>query len=356
MIAVTTSISGSRRDEYLGNFKTYAETRGKQVKIYHVGDMLFEHAEQIGVKMNRKNVLNTNKQTLNAIRSAVFERIVSEIPDLVVQGFSIVVDNHASFYWKYRYELAFDHNYLRRLNPDLFINFVDDADSVVAALKAREQWQEFLFEGKGDDDRYALERILEWQSVEVEWTKGLAQLDLKRFFVVPAQASESIMYRLMFEPWRKVFYFGMPLTLLHGDEYTDARRRIDDLGLWLERSVIVMDPRFIEPLTPEHLSKINPVVYHQVVARDLYWLIPQCDGMVAFFPEVAFSAGVNNEMREVHETNGDTFLIYPEGKAISPFLTEWSDKVFRHEEKFKESFMRYLGPEYTQKVADAEKI
>ncbi len=354
MVVVTTSVSGSRRDEYLSKFKAYAEARGKKIKIYHVGDMLFEQAEQIGVKLNRKNILNTNKQTLNAIRSAVFERIVSEIPSLVSDGFLIIVDNHASFYWKYRYELAFDHDYVRQISPDHFVNLVDDADSMVEELKTREQWQPFLFEGKSHE--YALERVLEWQSVEVEWTKGLAQLDRKRFFVIPAKAHETIMYRLIFEPWRKVFYLGMPLTLLHGDEYAEARRRIDDLGAWLAKSVIVVDPRFVEPLTPEHLSAINPAVYHQVVARDLYWLIPQCNGMVAFFPEVAFSAGVNNEMREVHETNGDTFLIYPAGKAISPFLTEWSDKVFRREEDFELAFLRYLGDAYLKKVADAEKI
>ena len=351
MIVVTTSISGSSRDGYSQRFMRLTGSLGKKVKEFHVGDMLLEHAKLIGIRMTPKNVLNTNKQALSAIRSAVFEKILSEVPDLLKDGYSIVVHIHTAFFWKHRYELAFDFHYIRRLNPDFFVNFIDDADSIVNILSAREQWHQLLFAGR--DREYTIDRILEWQSVEFEYIKGITQLERKKLFVIPSKANENILYRLMFEPWRKSFYLGMALTLLHGDEYADARQRIDDMASWLNQYVIVVDPRYVEPLTPEHLAKINPSVYNQVVARDLYWLIPQCDGMVAFFPEVAFSAGVNNELREVHETSGDTMLIYPEGKAVSPFLIVWSDNTFRHEKDFREAFLRYLGEEYMHKVSCA---
>ncbi len=147
---------------------------------------------------------------------------------------------------------------------------------------------------------------------------------------------------------------GMPLTLLTGAQYQDARDRINALVKWLERYVVVVDPRYVEPLSKEHLSVIYPPMYDHVVMRDLMWLIPQCDGMVAFFPEKAFSAGLTCEMREVHETNGEVFTIYPPG-MISPFLTRWSDHpIFRNEKAFQQYFLRWLGPSYVKKVRVAE--
>ena len=91
-------------------------------------------------------------------------------------------------------------------------------------------------------------------------------------------------------------------------------------------------------------------MYDQIVRRDLYWLIPMCDGMVGTFPERAVSAGENNETREVYETNGEVFIIYPPGH-ISPFITKWTDyPVYRTQKEFKVAFDKWLGEDYLAKA------
>ncbi|MBI2023033.1 AAA family ATPase [Candidatus Giovannonibacteria bacterium] len=353
MLVIATAISGSGKDEALESFRKYAESRHKKVKIFKTGDMLLEHAKRINIRITPENVLNTNPTTINALRSAVLESIYSELPKLRKENYVTIVTMHAWFYWKYRYSSAFDHHYLEKFRPDIYINFLDNVESIENSLRQRKQWKSFLF-GSGVSKKYGKERILDWQSAEFETTKDWSKRDRKPFFVVPSKTDPRLLYRMIYEPWRKKFYLGMPLSLFYDKKFSPARKRIDDLLKWLEKYIVVIDPRFIEPLSPQHLKVIDHATYHQVVARDLYWLIPGCTGMIAFFPEVTFSAGVNNEMREMHETNGETILIYPPDKPASPFLTSWSDGIFRSEEGFKKAFLEWLGKDYLKKVKETK--
>ena len=77
MLIVTTAISGSGRNEYLEKLLAYSGKAQKKIKIYHVGDMLFDHAKKTGVNLTPENVLNSNPAVINAIRSAVFENILA---------------------------------------------------------------------------------------------------------------------------------------------------------------------------------------------------------------------------------------------------------------------------------------
>jgi len=143
----------------------------------------------------------------------------------------------------------------------------------------------------------------------------------------------------------------MPLTFLHGTKNKQYRDRIDQFAEWLERYVILIDPRYVEPLGTTQLTSApeNEAVHHHVVARDLKWLIPQCDGMIGFYPDAVTSYGENSERSEVHRTNGKTFLIYPKKDYLSPFFTEWADEIFTNENSFKKRFLEYLGNDYVKK-------
>lgn len=364
MKVITTAISGSGEKAYLDRFLKYSETRGRKVKIYHPGEMLFEHAARRGVRMTRAKVLKTNPHTLEERRSTVFERILSDIEKPANRGFSFIVNMHGSFYWNYSYEPGIDFYYLNEFDPDLYVNFLNDVNTVEKNLQARKQWN-FLFNPERTQN-YGRNKILDWQSVEVLLTRLLAQRDPKRwaqsdpqkFFVIPAKATEKILYRFMFEPWRRVFYVGMPLTLFHDPQYASARRSIDELIKWIEYWVTVMDPRYVEPLDKKLLSRVDPPLYHSVVKRDLYWLIPQCDGMIAYFPSISgapYSAGEDIEFKEVSDTCGETILIYPSGKSLSPFLYVWGDEVLRGDDQFKRAFLNYLGKRYVNRVRLAAK-
>jgi len=359
MRVITTAISGSGEKGYLDRFSKFAETKGKKVKIYNPGEMLFEHAARRGVRMPRDKVLKTNPHTLDERRSTVFERILSDVEKPANRGSSFIINMHGSFYWNFSYEPGIDFHYLNEFDPDLYVNFLNDVDTVENNLKDRKQWN-FLFSPERTKN-YGRNKILDWQSVEVLLTRLLAQRDPKRwaqsdpqkFFVIPTKATETMLYRFMFEPWRKVFYVGMPLTLFHDPKFAGARKRIDELIKWTEYWITVTDPRYVEPLDTKLLTQVDPAMYHSVVKRDLYWLIPQCDGMIAYFPdasEAPYSAGEDIEFKEVSDTCGETLLIYPSGKSLSPFLFVWGDKILRSDKQFKREFLSYLGKKYVNRV------
>jgi len=361
-------ISGSGEEEYLARFKKYAEERGKTVGEHHIGKAIFEQAERNDMDWSRDRILNANHGTMKATKSAVFEHVENEISSFPTKNSIAVVNLHGCFY-KLLYELDVDGYYINQLNPDFYIYFMNDVDSITRSLKKREQW-DFLF-GKDRPatsyPNYGRDRILEWQSAEYMIAKLLANGDFvastatsrtelkKRLFVIPTKAHESILYRLIFEPWRRIYYFGMPLTLFNDDKYKKDRARIDEMKAWLEEKVILVDPRYVEPLSKKHLAEIDMPMYKHVVFRDLRMLIPQCeDGMIAFFPKAVTSSGAQDELREVFELTRKTWLIYPPGPA-SPFLTERSIVISRGERQFMKKFLKDLGKKYLEQVKRAQK-
>lgn len=369
-IIVTLGVSGSGEEEYLSRFKKYAEARGKSVGEFHIGKRIFTQAENNDMLWSRDRILNANHGTMKATKSAVFEHVGNEILTLPQYDSAAVVNLHGCFYNKFLYELDVDGYYINQLNPDFYIYFMDDVDSITRRLKKREQW-DFLF-GKGKPatsyPNYGRDRILEWQSAEYMIAKLLANGDFvastvstrtelkKRLFVIPSKAAESILYRLIFEPWRRLYYFGMPLTLLHDDKYKKDRQRIDNLKAELEGLVNLFDPRYVEPLSKKHLSAIDRPMYSHVVFRDLRMLIPQCeDGMIAFFPKAVMSSGAQDELREQFELTRKNWLIYPAESPASPFLTERSVDISRGEKQFLRKFRKDLGAKYLKMVKEANR-
>lgn len=363
-------ISGSGEEEYLARFKKYAEDRGKTVGEHHIGKDIFEQAERNDMDWSRDRILHANHGTMKATKSAVFEHVENEISSLPATNSVAAVNLHGCFYKQYLYELDVDGFYINQLNPDFYVYFMDDVDSITRRLKKREQW-DFLF-GKDKPatsyPNYGRDRILEWQSAEYMIAKLLANGDFvastavsrtelkKRLFVIPTKAHESILYRLIFEPWRRIYYFGMPLTLFSDDKYKKDRRRIDELKRLLEELIILFDPRYVEPLTKKHLAVIDRPMYNHVVFRDLRMLIPQCkDGMIAFFPKSVMSSGVQDELREQFELTRKNWLIYPPEKPASPFLTERSVVISRGEKQFMRKFLKDLGSKYLEQVKRAQK-
>lgn len=355
MIVATTAIPGSEEKIYLDRFKSYCEERGKKIGECHTGKRIFEIAKKIDINMTDEYVLNTPLPTINALRHGVLTEAEKEIPKFLENGGdAFMVTLHTKWYWDYRYQSAFDRFHLFNLNPDIYVNFLNNVDAIEENLRQRKQWQ-FLFSERRPKN-YAREKILDWQSVEFEDTLEWARLFRKPFFCIPSKGNPSILYRLIFEPWRKIYYFGMPLTLLQGAQFVEARGKIDSLLAWLERLVTIIDPRYVEPLSPEHLAAVDEPVYFNVTARDLDWLIPTCKtGMIAYSPVGTGSAGKAIELKTVKESNRETNLIYPADSPISPFYVRYSQYLYRSEEEFKEDFIKRLGEDYLKRVDEAEK-
>lgn len=354
MLIVATGISGTKEKEYCKRLVLYAENRGKKIKVFNTGDLFVEQAKRLGIRANMDNIFHMDRNTSCALRGGVFVEILAEVPKLLEQNYAILINMHGSFFIDDQYSDSIDYHYLSNLNPDFYVNFLNNADIVTRNLESRRQFR-YLFRNR--DYKYALERIMEWQTVEILATKIVSSFSRKKFFVVPAGGNESVLFRLMFEQWRKIFYFGMPLTFLHSDEHQDERERINNIAEWIDKYVILIDPRYVEPLkvgqlTAEHGNKS---VHNQVVGRDCNIMIPQCDGMFGFYPGAVHSYGENYEQSEMHRITGDTFRVFPKNELLSPFFTKWVDEMFQNEEEFKIAFLKYLGKDYLLKIEESEK-
>src|SRR3989338_6916669 len=104
MLIITTAISGSGRSEYLEGLREYALRNKKKIKIYHIGDMLFEHAKKTGLHLTQENILNSNPAVINAVRGAVFEAIIAELPKMLRTYDMVIINVHSMFFWKHVFQ------------------------------------------------------------------------------------------------------------------------------------------------------------------------------------------------------------------------------------------------------------
>lgn len=321
MLVITTSISGSGKDEYLEKVKKYSQAHNRKIKVYPVGDMLLEHAKNIHVQITEENVLNTNPEALSAVRSAVFEKIIRELPKALKEYDAVFINIHAMFYWKKVFIRSWDPYYVSQLNPDVFISVIDSTQLIQERLKKRKQWQANPLSG---------EEILLWRNVEVEMTASWAEIGRKPHWVIPVNSPEQTIFNVLFEPNKEAIYTAMPMTNLKDRKMI---KKIDNFIDKLMDKFIVFDPRWIEKGDVAAAKGVDPVLYNQIVARDLYWLIHQVKRVIAYMPQVVLSAGLINEIRYAHETNKEVWLIYPKGERISPFITYYCDQIFNSPEQ-----------------------
>lgn len=325
MLIIATSISGSGRKKYLNELAEYAKKFGKKVKIYHVGQMLFEHAKKVGIHLTPENILNTNPSVSNAIRGAVFENILANIDKDRKENDVVIISIHSIFFWKKRFMRAYDRFYLNKLNPDMFIALFNKATDILKVLYSRNQWK---------PQKLSLQEILLWQNVEVEMTASWAEIDRKPFYVVSVLQNTNTLYRLLFEPWVEPVYVCVPVT--HLKKKSD-KKKVEKFIKKLEKYFVVFNPLKLDTLMGH---KFDLASYHHTVNQDLYWLIKQSKKVIAYFPIVVSSPGVINELREAHETNKDVWLIFP-SKVKSPFLIYFSSQIFENLEDFFRFLKRY---------------
>ena len=141
MLLITTGISGSGRKQYLKKFEEYAKLRKKKVKIYYVGDMLFEQAKKIGVEITEENVLNANPSVLNSLKSAVLENILTTLPKDLKKNDAVILSIHSFFYWKKIFTRAYGRFYLGQFNTAIFSTIINDAQYIKSRLDSKKQWK-----------------------------------------------------------------------------------------------------------------------------------------------------------------------------------------------------------------------
>ncbi len=224
---VVTGQVGVDKKPFLEQVVRVAAERGHNVLLCNVGDMMY--AEAPDVVPGR--ILDLPLGRLNSLRRAVFKDILGQIQ----RHRNVIVNTHATFRWRHGLFPAFDHDQMLQLDPDLFVNLVENVDAVHESL-AREH----------HDVQHSLKDVLVWREEEILATEILATIirGWGRFYVLArgqsiSRPAESF-YRLMFEPHRKKVYPSFPMT--HVMDLPETLAEIDAFRALLAEHFITFDP------------------------------------------------------------------------------------------------------------------
>ncbi|MBD3349748.1 MAG: AAA family ATPase [Candidatus Eisenbacteria bacterium] len=340
---VVTGQVGVDKKPFIEKVARLAESRGKSVRRFHVGDMMYAEAQDV----RPGRILDLPLARLGALRRSVFKDILAEVD----QHETVIVNTHASFRWKHGLFPAFDHDQMLALDADVYITLVDNVDAIHERL-TREH-----------DVPHALKDILVWREEEILATEVLASAVRGHgcFFVFARGVEDSTVesfYRLIFKPETKRVYPSFPMT--HVMDMPDTLAEIDAFRATLAEHFITFDPgdmdekrllsdaavamqegqtrftvrvhdRDVEFDVAE-VTSIARDIDAQIYARD-FKLIDQSDMIVSFIPELpsgkpGLSSGVERELQHAFEGTKEVYVVWQPKLEPSPFITETATKVF----------------------------
>ncbi|MGC8993491.1 MAG: AAA family ATPase [Candidatus Aenigmatarchaeota archaeon] len=322
-IVFATGIAGCGKPKYLKEFEDYCRKRNKKCKVISIGSIMLEIAEELGIKIKEEKILNLPETTLKTLISLAFERALKIIEK--EKSDVIFISTHASYWWKNGPENAFDISILNKIKPDIYITFINNSLKIMNNIYSDPKW------GK---DIINLEEIIIWQEVEVYTTKIFARLQNKPFYVYDISYPLETLYKLIFFDNMKKAYTSFPMT--HFKELKKFELFIN----FLRKYMIVFNPIIEEDLVKINDKKIRKMLENWVVRRD-YQLILQSDILVAYFPKVIYSAGVEKEIVYAHASHKEVYLIFPT-KNVSPFASYYSDRIFNSLKEFKKFLIENL--------------
>lgn len=355
MIVVTTGMVGIDKKAYLEQVVELCKSRGKNVELYNVGEMMYREAPDIP----KGRILDISLKRLGQIRRSVFKDVIAKSKNVD----NLIVNTHATFRWRHGLFPAVDFDQLRELDADLYVCIVDGVDALHVRL-IREH-----------PIRHSLKDLIVWREEELlgtEMVRNGIDESLPCFCLARGFESETVetYYQLMFENYRRKTYLSFPMT--HVMSMPDVQKRIMKFRDMMKEHFICFDPGDLEemylPFYAEkaqkqgqdnvtikaldtevevplsELQQIDRDIKAQVYARDFY-LIDQSDMIISFIPEnqtggPAISSGVERELQHAHEGAKEVYVIWTAKASPSVFVTQTANKVFYSEEEAMEYFGR----------------
>jgi len=344
MIIVVTGLVGVDKKPYLAQVCELAKSRGRNVLLCNVGELMYAEAPDIAPG----RILDISLQRLHSLRRSVFKDIIAKAR----QHEHVIVNTHATFRWRHGLFPAFDFYQMRQLDPDLFICLSDG----IEPLHLRLTRQHHI--------RHTLKDLIVWREEETLATQMMQQgtNEAAPFYTLARGVEQSTVeafYRLAFEPMRKKAYLSFPMTHVAGMPQVLAA--IDQFRAQMKQHLVCFDPGDLEEaylpyyaqqakaqgkpyvevrvlgetvrLDVEQVRQIETDINSQIYARD-FALIDQADMIVSFIPELpdgrpALSSGVERELQHAHEAAKQVYVIWMPKKEPSVFITQTANKVFR---------------------------
>lgn len=374
MRVLITGQIGLDKKHYIESIAALARASGEEVKVFHIGDMMYREAPDV----RPGRILDLPLARLNQLRRSVMRDVIAESANHK----HVIVNTHATFRWKHGLFSAFDFDQLATFNADLYITLVDNIETVHQRMV------------RDHDLEHSLKDLMVWREEEILATELCAKAHTlarspagadphaaiapaPKFFVLSrgrhAPTCETA-FRLIFRPNMRKVYPSFPMS--HVMDLPETLAEINDFRARMAKSFITFDPgdvdeklladsalaaarhgqQFLDipPLTGAPHPTSNPNDPHepgsnklpvrevmdivgdidgQIYARD-FLLVRQSDMIVSYIPELptgkpGLSSGVERELQHAHEHAKDVFVIWKPRKDPSPFITQTANKVFR---------------------------
>ncbi|MEI8194523.1 MAG: AAA family ATPase [Phycisphaerae bacterium] len=380
MRVLVTGQVGLDKKEYLNQVAQIARQHGENLKIFHLGDMMYREAPDVPPG----RILDLPLARLNSLRRAVMRDVLAEAP----KHKHVLVNTHATFRWRHGLFSAFDFDQLAQFAADLYITLVDNIESVHQRMLRDHELE------------HSLKDLMVWREEEILATETLAKAanafnttesagrepggsgvggesrgsvggagsegGPAKFYVISRgrnQMTSATLFRMIFRPTMKKVYpsfpmshvMDMPATLAEIDAFRAQMAErfitfdpgdVDEKVLADKAVQAVRDGQQILPLTVNgvemqfkvrELLDITGDIDGQIYARD-FILVRQADMIVSYIPELptgkpGLSSGVERELQHAYEHGRDVFVIWKPRKDPSPFITQTATKVFHSVEE-----------------------
>ena len=352
---VVTGQVGVDKKPFLNKVAAMAESRGHNVKVYHIGDLMYAEAPDV----RPGKILDLPLARLHALRRSVLKDVLRDVD----QQDTVVVNTHGCFRWKHGLFPAFDHDQMLALDADLYVTLVDNVDAIHERLL------------RDHDVTHTLKDILVWREEEILATEILAHSIRGHgsYFIFARGIEEDTLeslYRLIMKPDIKRVYPSFPMT--HVMDLPETLAEIDAFRAQLAEHFITFDPGDLDEkrllfdagaATQEGKNKISIEVHgrqiefdvnevasvardidSQIYARD-FKLIDQSDMIVSLVPELpngkpGLSSGVERELQHAYEVTKEVYVVWKPKAEPSPFITETATRVFTSTDETLEFFQK----------------
>lgn len=343
MIVVVTGMVGIDKKRYLEEVVAFCKKKGKDVRLFNVGDMMY--AEDPAIPTGR--ILDLSLKHLKSLRRSIIRDIIAK-KDCAE---NVIINTHATFRWQHGLFPAFDFDLSREIAADMYVCIVDGIDTVHQRLNREHQ------------SSHTLKDLLVWREEEILGTRLMCDgVDKPAPMYVLGRGIEtttvSTLYSLMFEPTRRKVYLSFPIT--HVVDLPDVQKEINDFRTRMKDNLICFDPGDVEEsglIWQAHaaaqqgqlsidvttlgekvhydireITGVEPDINRQIYARD-FMLIDQADMIVSYMPgdrngKAIISSGVERELQHAHENGKEAYVIWTGKNEPSVFVTQTA-KVFR---------------------------
>lgn len=316
---VATGISGSGRIELLEEVRKAAADAGHSVIVHDVGALLREEFKKNSLLFTDQKILDADPSLLRIARASVINCIqVSMLRNPETECHLVGV--HATFRWKDRLIPGISHQDLLGLQPDGFLNVVDEVSAIHARNGQNPKWHR--------DSLPNLQATQEWMVEEEFVTEVYAEVFRRPVFLVAADHTPANLVDLFFSKKRRL-YLSFPITAVQRENPELIQQVQGPILERLQKNFVVFNPWWIEDMalltTPDleglPVEQLTPaaveIVKKRTIERD-FQFIDQADGVVVFYLTDKVSPGVLAEIYYAHRMQKPVFMVFPGNR--SPFL------------------------------------